>query len=80
MHCADNPADLPSRGMSFTQLTTSRLLKEGPDWLTNTELGEYIDGPMPEEGKKKKLLLSLVVLETTPRLGQLVDCQRSYLQ
>ena len=41
VHCAgkDNPADLPSRGMSLTQQATSDLWKKGPDWLMSGGLG-----------------------------------------
>ena len=40
VHCAgkDNPANLPSRGMSLAQLTASDLWRKGLDWLTNGEL------------------------------------------
>ncbi len=33
----DNPADLPSRGISTTELLSSRLWWHGPDWLHNPE-------------------------------------------
>lgn len=85
VHCAgrDNPADLPSRGISLTQLTTSNLWRRGPDWLTNGE-PSVCEGeePMPEEcvrelkAKDRKLLHSLVVVEPTARIGQLIQCER----
>ena len=36
-HCSvkDNPVDLPSRGLTPTELATNWLLKSGPDWLRN---------------------------------------------
>lgn len=86
VHCAgrDNPADLPSRGMSFTQLTTSDLWRRGPDWLTSAELSVCREGDptcMPEEciqelrAKDRRLLHSLVVFEPTTRIGQLIQCE-----
>ena len=34
-HCSgrDNPADLPSRGLTPRELAASQLWKNGPDWL-----------------------------------------------
>ena len=84
IHCAgkDNPADLPSRGMSLTQLTTSDLWRRGPDWLTSGELSVcQEEEPMPEEciqelkAKDRRLLHSLVVVEPTTRISQLIQCE-----
>ena len=84
-HCAgkDNPADLPSRGMSLTQLATSDLWRRGPGWLTGGELSVcQEEEPMPEEcirelkAKDRKLLHSLVVVEPTTSIGQLIQCER----
>ena len=37
MHCAgrDNPADIPSRGLTPKELATSELWMNGPDWLSD---------------------------------------------
>lgn len=84
VHCAgkDNPADLPFRGMSLIQLTTSDLWRKGPDWLTSGEISVcQEDESMPEEciqelkAKDRKLLHSLVVVERTTRIGQLIQCE-----
>ena len=84
VHCAgkDNPADLPSRGMSLAQLATSDLWKKGPDWLTSGGLGAcQEEESMPEEcvqelkAKERRLLHSLVVVEPTARIGQLIQCE-----
>ncbi len=83
-HCAgkNNPADLPSRGMSFTQLAASTLWKNGPDWLRSGELGMWQqEEPLPEEcveelkAKDRRLLHSLIVIETTAGIGQLIQCE-----
>ena len=72
MHCTgrDNPADLPSRGMSLTQLATSDLWRRGLDQLMSGELSVcQEEEPMPEEciqelkAKDRRLLHSLVVVE-----------------
>ena len=84
VHCAgkDNPADLPSRGMSLAQLAASDLWKKGPDWLTSGGLGAcQEEESMPEEcvqelkAKERRLLHSLVVVEPTTRIGQLIQCE-----
>ena len=81
VYCAgkDNPADLPSRGMSLAQLTASDLWRKGPDWLTSGELSVcQEEESMPEEcvrelkAKDRRLLHSLVVVEPTTRIGQLI--------
>ena len=83
-HCAgkDNPADLPSRGITLTQLATSELWSKGPNWLTSG--GQSVcqeELSMPEEcthelkAKEKKLLHNLIVLESTPKINQLINCE-----
>ena len=84
VHCAgkDNPADLPSRGMSLAHLTASDLWRKGPDWLTSGELSvRQEEESMPEEcvrelrAKDRKLLHSLVVVEPTTKIGRLIQCE-----
>lgn len=86
VHCAgkDNLADLPSRGMSLIQLTTSDLWRRGPDWLMDGPLsvcqGEESTCMQEEciqelKAKDRKLLHSLVVVEHTARIGQLIRCE-----
>lgn len=80
-HCAgkDNPADLPSRGMSLTQLTTNNLWRSGPDWLKDGELIMHQEEEaVPEEciqelWAKDRILHTLVVVEPTARIGQLLQ-------
>ena len=84
VHCAgkENPADLPSRGMSLAHLTASDLWRKGLEWLTSEELNVcQEDESMPEEcvqelrTKDRRLLHSLVVVEPTTRIGQLIQCE-----
>ena len=44
VHCAgkDNPANLPSRGISLNQLATSNLWRRDQDWLTSGEPSVYV--------------------------------------
>ena len=54
-HCAgdDNPADLPSRGMTSTDLVGSVLWRYGPSWLTQMEPCGEDEVVMPEECMKE---------------------------
>ena len=51
MHCSgkENPADLPSRGLTTRELAASRLWMNGPDWLKDGEPGGSPDPLMPGE-------------------------------
>ncbi|XP_074658631.1 uncharacterized protein LOC141911540 [Tubulanus polymorphus] len=53
-HCAGikNPADIPSRGIRFSELMSDKMLLTGPDWLLKKSLPskiEKIDDALPEE-------------------------------
>ena len=70
--------------MSPAQLTTSDLWRRDPDWLTSAELSVYQEEDptcMPEEciqevrAKDRGLPHSLVVVEPTTRIGQLIRCE-----
>lgn len=83
-HCSsqDNPADLPSRGLTLLELSASKLWWNGPGWLKGSEITNFEECiPMPEEcliemkTKDRKLLHSLLVTEGQPSLTQIMDCQ-----
>ena len=51
-HCSgiSNPADIPSRGASMTELSSSSLWLDGPQWLTSGDADhECREVPIPED-------------------------------
>ena len=80
-HCpgVDNPADLPSRGLSPIELACSELWAEGPKWLGSLVAKDGPqDVPMPED-----CAVELRVADRLPAMGLLVteatpdiDCKR----
>ena len=86
-HCAgkDNPADLPSRGLSPTELGSSQLWHHGPKWLT-TNYERSIKGLqsseaippecIPEMKSKDRQSHSLFTAETSSSLSEIIDCRR----
>ena len=81
-HCAekDNPADLPSRGLSLPNLSLSQLWSEGPEWL-NDEFSEihFDDITIPEEcvtELRGTESYNLLVTEERKGLSEIIDCQR----
>jgi len=83
-HCSgrDNPADLPSRGLTLCELAASQLWRNGPDWLKNSELScKGLDVQMPEECKtemkipKVAVSHSLLASALAPDLGRLLKCE-----
>ena len=88
-HCSgvDNPADLPSRGTSVSELKQNPLWLKGPEWLyqqLNSDETEATVPQLPQECLKeiKKSSMNLHVLLATERSGisihvnQVVDCER----
>ena len=79
----ENPADIPSRGMTASELSRSHLWLSGPDWLcTSRDLPDEMDTDteVPEECcqeiKSKKAAHSLVVAQGRgPRIGQLMSSE-----
>ena len=78
-HCAgdDNPADLPSRGMTSIDLVGSVLWRYGPSWLTQVE--PYVEDElvMPEEYTKEMKASSqhIMVFTTDPHsIGKVINC------
>ena len=81
-HCAgkDNPADLPSRGLSLPDLSLSQLWSEGPEWL-NDDISEiHLDDiTIPEEcvtELRGTESYNLLVTEERKGLSEIIDCQR----
>lgn len=83
-HCPgkENPADLPSRGMTASELTRNHLWLNGPAWLsTSQDLPDEMDTDTKvpdecrQEMKSKKAAHSLIVAQVHgPHMGQLMSC------
>ena len=82
-HCpgSENPADIPSRGMSVTNLTKSQTWFHGPEWLLSSEeywpsttLETELESATEElrAGKGK----TSVLLSTVPSSPSIIDCKR----
>ncbi len=84
-HCpgAENPADIPSRGMDPRQLSNSAIWLRGPEWLRETGV-QFDHGDMDEmpkacesEQKKAKEMHNLLAPVSEPsqvRIGALIKC------
>lgn len=83
-HCpgTDNPADLPSRGLTPIDLALSDLWTKGPRWLGEPAEDELIQEiPMPMECavelrvKERSAATNLLVIQDGPGLRQIFNCQ-----
>ena len=82
-HCSgkDNPADLPSRGLTMQELASSEVWLNGPIWLKDKS--EPLDTPpMPDEclselGRSDRLLThGLLAADVGSGIEQVIDCAK----
>ena len=83
-HCPgkENPADIPSRGVTAQELARSMLWHHGPGWLTHDYLDDEEDElQMPVESleemksKDRKIVHSMMTAhKTSVDLGQVISC------
>ena len=86
-HCPglENPADIPTRGMSVSELAETTLWLDGPDWLHSNDLpGDLSSGlSVPEEcrnemKRKEAAHHALVTVQdsSVTQISQLIDAQK----
>lgn len=84
-HCPGktNPADLPSRGLSFLELAVNTLWRCGPDWLPvslSQDCQEVETSSMPEECscemKRQQPIHAMLAVGLGPNVEQVMDCSR----
>jgi len=84
-HCpgTDNPADLPSRGISLQELDSSLMWRHGPDWLPrmpqqqhSEELAMPLECTTELKVKDNLNSYSLLISVSSSGIGAVMDCSR----
>ena len=80
-HCSgkSNPADLPSHGLSPTELSVSDLWRHGPSWLHEDLSITLLPPAIPEACAKELKSCNVFCLMTstdTSHVSTIIDCQR----
>ena len=83
-HCPgrENPADLPSRGLSLQELSVSQLWREGPNWLRRMEpIPPSPEESMPEDcamelkAKAKSAMHILLAVKSQTGVSRIISCE-----
>ena len=80
-HCSgkDNPADVPSRGLTPLELSVNMLWRHGPSWLDTSDCNTQ-EFTMPEEcatemkAKDKCTVHRLLIMDVPTGLNQIMKC------
>ena len=83
-HCAgkENPADIPSRGITPQELFQSNMWSNGPAWLQTTSNPSPVPEEMPEsclaelKGVTPRVVHGLLATQTYTNLGDIISIQR----
>ena len=81
-HCSgkDNPADVPSRGLTSRELELNTLWRNGPDWLHESNPCYDQEFPLTKEclaelRAKEQMVHGLLMTEKEARLDHVMSCQ-----